>query len=276
MSNRFYNVLKTTDYELPLYIISSGYWENQPSISRDHGWRAFQWLFCQEGQGVLETREETATVSKGQGMLLYPDVPHRYWATEEPWTLHWVEYDGSLVKELLHALHLSESVVLYMAQPNIILSRLLEINGLFSLRKSVVPGHDSSQLMYNLLVDVARYGSRFHSDSAPPPYEKLGPVFSLIQSRYREPLTLDDMADSLLLSPQYICHLFQKAVGLSPIEYLNQYRISKAKELLIQFPERKIKTIAAETGFESPSYFNKLFRRYEEMTPLEFRRLHQS
>lgn len=99
---------------------------------------------------------------------------------------------------------------------------------------------------------------------------------ALIETRYREPVTLQEMADSLLVTPQYTCHMFQQAVGLSPIEYLNRYRISKAKELLLEYSDLGIKAITFEVGFENPSYFIKIFRKNEGMTPLEFRKMHQS
>ncbi|RKN81936.1 AraC family transcriptional regulator [Paenibacillus ginsengarvi] len=276
MSNRFYNVLSKPDYDLPLYIISTGYWLNQHIVIRDHGWGAYQWLQCQGGQGVLELGGETVTISDGQGILLFPAVPHRYYALQEPWTMHWVEFNGALVLELLRALHFPETAVLYLTKPNTLLARVKEINTLFQIKKSIVPGHDSSQLMYDLLIDISRYTSRTGTDTKPYAYERLRPVMSLIESRYREPITLKDMADSLLVTPQYTCHIFRQALGMTPIEYLNRYRISKAKELLLEHADWGVKTVTLEVGFESPSYFIKIFRKNEGMTPLEFRRFHQS
>lgn len=276
MSNRFYNVLSMSDYDLPLYILSTGYWLNQHTVIRDKGWGAYQWLQCQEGHGVLELGGETVTISSGQGLLLFPAVPHRYWAVQEPWTMHWVEFNGTLASELLRTLHFPESAVLYMTKPDTLLARVREINTLFQVKKSMVSGHDSSQLMYNLLIDISRFTSRSSTGTKPFAYERLRPALSVIENRYREPITLQDMADSLLVTPQYTCHMFRQAVGLSPIEYLNRYRISKAKELLLEHADRGIKAITLEVGFESPSYFIRIFRKNEGMTPLEFRRLHQS
>ena len=73
------------------------------------------------------------------------------------------------------------------------------------------------------------------------------------------------------VSKQYLCLLFRNSLGSRPMEYITKRRIQAAKELLTA-TDKTIEEIAAETGFCTPSYFCKLFRRYEGITPTGFRR----
>ncbi|MGO4270323.1 helix-turn-helix domain-containing protein [Paenibacillus sp. TAF58] len=59
-----------------------------------------------------------------------------------------------------------------------------------------------------------------------------------------------------------------------PFEYINRFRIQKAKEFLQQFPDMKVKCIDEMVGFESPSYFIKRFKKSEGITPNNFRKMH--
>jgi AraC-like DNA-binding protein len=63
----------------------------------------------------------------------------------------------------------------------------------------------------------------------------------------------------------------QKTIGMSPMQYVTYYRLSKAKRLL-STTDVKISAIAKEVGIEDVTYFSRLFKRMEGMTPQEYRR----
>jgi two-component system response regulator YesN len=73
------------------------------------------------------------------------------------------------------------------------------------------------------------------------------------------------------MSVTYLCRYFHKVTGQTITEYLKRYRIDKAKQLLAQ-NEKSITWIAYEVGFESHSYFDRIFRKVTKLTPQEFRR----
>lgn len=70
--------------------------------------------------------------------------------------------------------------------------------------------------------------------------------------------------------------LFSKTIQTSPIQYLLKYRSMQAADLLLREPERSISDISVSCGFDSPSNFAKVFRRFYHCTPREYRKCLQS
>ena len=100
------------------------------------------------------------------------------------------------------------------------------------------------------------------------------PVLKLIQDSYMEPLTLEELSGRVYVSPQYLSRLFQQYMGCSVYEYLTGYRMTRAKELLLRHPDRRVQVIANEVGYSDTSHFIQMFRKTAGMTPGTFRRIH--
>ncbi len=96
-----------------------------------------------------------------------------------------------------------------------------------------------------------------------------------IQQHYPEQISLDDIADSIHVSKSECCRCFKRAVKITPFEYLMRYRILQAAELILQLDRSpaSISELASSVGFNNTSYFNKLFKKYFNCTPTEFRKL---
>ena len=112
--------------------------------------------------------------------------------------------------------------------------------------------------------------------------EKKGPVekegvaekdFALIQYLHENYLTLSglsDIASSFYVTPSHLCRSFKKRTGYTVIQYLNMLKIQKACELL-RDTRLPVTQIAAECGFHSAMYFNKVFREIMNITPTQYR-----
>ena len=72
--------------------------------------------------------------------------------------------------------------------------------------------------------------------------------------------------------PQYLSRLFVRYLGCSVYEYLTNYRITKAKELLLMRRDRKIQEISHDVGYTDSSHFIVMFKKLTGMTPTQFRR----
>jgi len=94
----------------------------------------------------------------------------------------------------------------------------------------------------------------------------------IIQRDLKNNLSVKEIAEMLGISLYYMCHLFKKETGVTIVDYKNELKISKAKEFLIS-SDKKITDIAYECGFESSSYFSKVFFASEKITPTEYRNL---
>lgn len=96
------------------------------------------------------------------------------------------------------------------------------------------------------------------------------PVFELVEDRYGEPLSVEEAASIAGYSRWHFMRLFKQVMGQSFTNYLLQFRISKAKELLLS-TEKSIVDVGLETGFCDQSYFGMVFRKFALTTPLTYR-----
>lgn len=97
-------------------------------------------------------------------------------------------------------------------------------------------------------------------------------VIKLLQERYRSELSLKVVAAEVFLSPNYLGSIFKRYTGKGFNEYLSEYRIEKAKELL-KNPNKKISSVGKEVGIENTSYFCVVFKNTCGMTPKEYQEL---
>lgn len=91
-------------------------------------------------------------------------------------------------------------------------------------------------------------------------------VLNYIRKNYSSHLTLSELSDVVNMSPEHFCRIFHTITGKSPIDYLNYYRIECACELLSS-SYKSITEVAYSCGFNDLSYFNRIFRKYKNMTP---------
>jgi two-component system response regulator YesN len=95
-------------------------------------------------------------------------------------------------------------------------------------------------------------------------------VREIIDAQYMEQLSVTSLADSVYLTPTYLCVLFKQATGRTINEYITQVRLDKAKEYLTQ-TNIHLYDVCYKVGYLSPSYFSRLFKKYNGMTPGEYR-----
>lgn len=91
-----------------------------------------------------------------------------------------------------------------------------------------------------------------------------------IDANFCRDISLDDVSREADISPYYFSKLFKQETGKNFIEYLTQVRLRNARELL-QNSQYSIKEICAQSGYSDPNYFSRIFKKYEGMTPSEFR-----
>lgn len=96
-------------------------------------------------------------------------------------------------------------------------------------------------------------------------------MLAFIQENYSEKLTLEDIADSAAVSTRECLRCFRESIHQSPMEYLIEYRVQTAKKLL-DTTDLSITDIALACGFNSNSYFTKIFHRSCGKTPNAYRK----
>jgi AraC-like DNA-binding protein len=93
-----------------------------------------------------------------------------------------------------------------------------------------------------------------------------------IYEHFSESITLEDISDSILVSKSECCRCFKRVCSLSPFEYLMKYRIVQATKHIQQNRTDSISDIAGAVGFNNISYFNKVFKKFMNCTPSQYKK----
>lgn len=96
-------------------------------------------------------------------------------------------------------------------------------------------------------------------------------ILRYIHSNYYEDLTLMGVAELFNYNYFYLSSAFLKKAGVTFTEYLNQVRIQEACRLL-ENASVPISMVADMTGYSSPGYFSRIFKKYQKCSPSEYRR----
>lgn len=96
-------------------------------------------------------------------------------------------------------------------------------------------------------------------------------VCNYIQEHFKKPITLDELANIAHMNPASFSRFFKKNIGKSPINYLNEIRVNMACTKLLNTNDKAYQ-IAFDSGFNSMTHFNKLFKRYKGCAPLDYRK----
>ncbi|WP_342570564.1 AraC family transcriptional regulator [Paenibacillus sp. FSL R5-0749] len=92
-----------------------------------------------------------------------------------------------------------------------------------------------------------------------------------IQNHYREQVTLDSLAEQFNYSSRHLSMQFKRKTGYSPIDYLIQTRLAKARTLLVR-SDATLGEIAAEVGYSDVYYFSRIFKKHVGISPIQYQR----
>ena len=95
-------------------------------------------------------------------------------------------------------------------------------------------------------------------------------VKTYIDRNFQKDLSLDEVSRMVNISPYYFSKLFKQGTGENFIEYLTRVRMEHARRLL-EDPDASIKQVCVMSGYGDPNYFSRLFKKYEGVTPSEYR-----
>ena len=96
------------------------------------------------------------------------------------------------------------------------------------------------------------------------------PCLEYIEAHYSEQISLDALADVAGMNARYFCKVFYSLTHTTPMSYVNFYRIEQAT-LLLELTEYSVTDIAQKCGFWESSYFTKVFKKFKNTTPKQYR-----
>ncbi len=129
------------------------------------------------------------------------------------------------------------------------------------------------ELIIRLLQSKAR--KLLLREQAGPGHERLRHVTAFIANNLQNDLTVDDLSEQACMSKPHFFRCFKNTFGITPVEFINARRIELARELLAT-TDRSLTDICYQIGFNNTSYFSRLFKRYEQLSPSAYRKKYRS
>ncbi|MBR5134276.1 MAG: helix-turn-helix transcriptional regulator [Clostridia bacterium] len=147
----------------------------------------------------------------------------------------------------------------------------VEMNAVFD----VLFDTDDIAQKYICYYQIVRLLLSVATEKAHPLPSHIGDAMTFIRRHYTEKITVDDLAERANLSASHFFAVFKKQTGMSPIAYLNNYRLSLAVELLLD-TDATVAEVAASVGIYDAVYFNKLFKKNYQLSPTEYRKRYKT
>lgn len=229
----------------------------------------YQLIYMHKGSLHYFDKDGTAHVAPEGSFILYKPYEYQefYITAEENADKYWCHFDGVFVEQLLKTYNLFDKRVITVPPQK-------RYRQLFKLMRNALdtkPEHTIE--LCNLYIQelIVTLGSEIKNQNAYENYpESLIYVLEYIHSHYYEKLTVEILAKIGNTNTKTLTRHFVKFLNETPMKYLNKFRFSKAKTLLIQ-SEHKINEIALAVGFQDPLYFSTVFHEETGLSPREFR-----
>ncbi len=219
------------------------------------------WLlhFVVSGKGAFAVDDRTYKVSSMQCFIVRPNEKIFYQADEdEPWHYIWIAFtsDIEMPTPMMH------EDVLSAPSLNIVFSEVLEAKNKKNGQQEYLSAKSWEIVSYFCTHDKSNV-NRIRD------YVERAKTF--IESDFNTGITVADIAKQLNLDRSYFSTMFKKNVGISPQEYLNEYRLSMAAKLLIS-GQKSVSETAYATGYTDIVNFSRMFKKHFGISPSEYKK----
>lgn len=261
--------LLTTEKELPFYVESIGVNVLQYHVKREFGYHIPQIIYSTKGEGVLIIDEVTYPITPGTVFFLPPNLEHEYYSVGDVWDTHWISFHGFAVEDTLKALKINSFEIIYARDIKELDNHFKKLYNM-SKRGEMFKEYYLSTLFYDFLMQFHRMIQDKKSVTSTASNETINDVINYIDHNFSSTITLKNLCNLVNVTPQHLCRLFQRYLNMRPMEYISRIKLQEAKAKLL-YSDLTITEISKLVGFNNCNYFCQIFKRYEFMTPLEFR-----
>lgn len=257
-------------WQLPIRLAGIGGSEYQSHVNRPDGYYWNQILHSVNGQGCLKTEDSSVSLPPGCYFFLPNNVPHEYYPVTDTWEVNWVVFDGPACPQIKKELGLTRALCCTPKNSGT-LDKLF--NKMFVAQKTdkVFGDYTCSGLMYDYLLEFYRQITDKSTSDGTNKSEQLMPILNYIDHHFAEDFSMTVLAELSGISPQHLCRIFKETMHMRPMEYLTYRRLGEAKNLL-RHSDIPIAQIGRRCGFPDAGYFSTVFKRYEGVSPGEYRK----
>ena len=258
--------------KLPVAPFAYGYFRAGPGhfTRRESRLALYQLFVTHSGYGQMILGDRTFRMGPGTAALLNLNQPHCYRTDGSHWEHEWVNF-GTAGCGAYERLINPEGFAVYTLAGNQSVPSLMREIRTLAARQDTLSLAQAGTRIFCLLDALAELANRQRSGVAPDVQQNLQRAIQLMEERYAEKLSLDQLAQAAFLSKYYFDRAFRRSTGLSPHAYLNAIRLSHAKSLLAT-TRLSAEEISWRTGFSSSKNMIRRFQQAMGMTPMAYRR----
>ena len=224
-------------------------------------------IYTLAGKGRLLYRRKEYSLTAGTLMLIDCAEAQVYGTDGDHWHFLYVHYTGSAAAALTSLVTKNENFCVSVTDHEEFYRTLCEIvqpRELFLPYDVLYASHVLEKLFLMLL----------KQQSEDCEYQKaltsVERALGYVAEHYGEKVTLDDLAGSAFLSKYHFLRLFSRITGMTPMEYLQSYRIGRAK-IFLKTSDLSIEEIASKIGYENAAAFIRAFKKQTGTTPGKYK-----
>ena len=280
MSNIFFNIFPNENF-IDLGMYQYGYEQCEPGHSfgpatRNH----YLFHYIISGTGTLmadnaKGETQTYSIKSGQGFLIFPGQITTYIADQNlPWEYVWIEFDGLRVKEAIDLTELSVNSPVYHSHSKDLREQLMNemLYIVHHAKESLFHLIGHLYLFLDYLTQSAKSTKLVQSSKMSDYYIK--EAINYIEENFQNNITIEDIAAVCGINRSYFGKIFRNSIGRSPQEFLMNYRMVKATELL-KLTSLSIAEIGSAVGYENQLHFSRAFKTIYGVSPREWRNQHR-
>jgi AraC-like DNA-binding protein len=226
----------------------------------------FHMVYISEGKGIFQsTQSGLISINAGDALVLFPGEWHRYRPDPEVgWTEYWMRFNGDYAKKLMGELFPpSRRPILRIGHNEALLQLLITLTRTVRTDSNpLLTAAQGIQVLAHLTAPTRRPRSRYG--------EQIEVALSYVSEHAEQSIDLKALARKLGFSYSVFSRQFREVTKMSPTNYQQMIRLSKAKDLLCE-TTLPVGKIAEQLGFECPYYFSRIFKVKTGMTPGEYR-----
>ena len=271
-SNRILPTPSSYAREHYLYVQEIGTLQSlEPHVSKRQNLNSFLFLVVLDGEGTLNYCGTRHRISAGDCALINCARPYSHESSAtHPWSLKWVHFNG-LEASFYYDYFISRENS-YLFRPRSILPFTDVLDQLYLCQQNKNPLMELTSNKY--LTDMITLCFTENESLKMGEYtipDKLKQIHEYISENYFRKISLEDLADRFFISKFHLSREYKKIYGITLGNALTNLRLSHAKSML-RFSDDSIDTIALSCGFQDTGYFIKVFKKAENMTPLQYRK----
>lgn len=229
--------------------------------------------YIHSGKGIFQVGDTTYHLKAGNGFLICPDIVTFYQADkEEPWHYSWVGFHGLKAETYLTEAGLTaEHPIFDYTEDDYIENCFYEMAEAYYLKRGGIVKRMAYLYLFLYKLIQANTRELYYSSKESRHDAYINEALQFVEMNYSRKITIDMLSRYVGLNRSYLNSIFREALGKTLQQYLMEFRVRKACELL-ENNSLSIGDVSHSVGYPDQLLFSKVFKRIQGVTPSEYRK----